>query len=125
MGTDMDLRRIRTFVAVAEQGGVSRAALSLHIAQPALSRQIMALQEELGFQLFERVGRRLSLTGEGEEFLSDCRSLLSHAGSVVERAQSLRRGRSRHSHTWRTRRDSRVAPASVRWRDHGSSARCR
>src|SRR5882757_5944281 len=92
MGTDMDLRRIRTFVAVAEQGGVSRAALRLHIAQPALSRQIRALQEELGFQLFERVGRRLSLTGEGEEFLRDCRSLLSHAGSVVERAQSLRRG---------------------------------
>ncbi len=92
MGTDMDLRRIRTFVAVAEQGGVSRAALRLRITQPALSRQIRDLQEELGFKLFERVGRRLSLTGEGEEFLRDCRSLLSHAGSVVERAQSLRRG---------------------------------
>jgi DNA-binding transcriptional LysR family regulator len=77
---------------VAEQGGVSRAALRLHITQPALSRQIRDLQEELGFKLFEQVGRRLSLTGEGEEFLRDCRSLLSHAGSVVERAQSLRQG---------------------------------
>jgi len=92
MGTDMDLKRMQTFVAVAEQGGVSRAALRLRITQPALSRQIRDLQEELGFKLFERVGRRLSLTGEGEEFLRDCRSLLSHAGSVVERAQSLRRG---------------------------------
>jgi DNA-binding transcriptional LysR family regulator len=92
MDRDMDLKRMRTFVAVAERGGVSRAALLLRITQPALSRQIRDLQEELGFKLFERLGRHLSLTGEGEEFLRDCRSLLSHAGSVVERAQSLRRG---------------------------------
>ena len=72
MDRDMDLKRMRTFVAVAERGGVSRAALLLRITQPALSRQIRDLQEELGFKLFERLGRRLSLTGEGEEFLSVC-----------------------------------------------------
>ncbi len=47
----MDLRRARTFVAVADLGTVSRAALQLHVAQPALSRQISELEQELGFKL--------------------------------------------------------------------------
>ena len=65
----MELRRLRTFVAVAELGTVSKAALRLRITQPALSRQIMDLQQELGFRLFDRVGRGLTLTAEGEQFL--------------------------------------------------------
>ncbi len=88
----MDLRRVRTFVTVAEQGSVSNAALRLRITQPALSRQIRDLQQELGLQLFDRVGRRLVLTSEGEQFLGDCRSLLAYASSLSERAQLLRRG---------------------------------
>jgi DNA-binding transcriptional LysR family regulator len=88
----IDLRRLQTFVTVSEQGTVSKAALLLRITQPALSRQIRGLQDELGIKLFERVGRRLLLTGEGDQFLADCRSLLSHAASIRERAQSLRGG---------------------------------
>src|SRR5215210_8387244 len=88
----MDLRRLRTFVTVAEQGSVSKAALHLHISQPGLSRQIQDLQQELGLRLFDRVGRRLVLTSQGEQLLGDCRSLLGHASSVAERAQQLRRG---------------------------------
>src|SRR5713101_5402825 len=88
----MDLRRLRTFVTVAEQGSVSKAALVLRITQPALSRQIRDLEEELGLKLFQRVGGRLVLTGEGEQLLGDCRDLLRHAGSLRERAQSLCRG---------------------------------
>ncbi|MCK1641671.1 LysR family transcriptional regulator [Bradyrhizobium sp. 157] len=88
----MDLRHARTFVAVAELGTVSRAALRLHIAQPALSRQITALEHELGLKLFDRIGRRLVLTGEGEQLLSDCRVLLNYASAIDERAQLLKRG---------------------------------
>jgi len=62
------------------------------LAQPALSRQISDLEEELGLKLFDRVGRRLLLTGEGEQLLGDCRGLLNYATGVGERARDLRRG---------------------------------
>ena len=88
----MDLRRARTFVTVAQLGTVSKAAQQLHVAQPALSRQINDLERELGFKLFDRVGRRLVLTSEGEQFLGDCRGLLNYATAVGERAQLLRKG---------------------------------
>ena len=88
----MDLRHVRTFVTVAELGTVSKAAERLHIAQPALSRQISNLEQELGLKLFDRVGRRLVLTGEGEQLLGDCRGLLNYASALGERAQLLRRG---------------------------------
>jgi len=88
----MDLRHIRTFVTVAELGTVSGAASRLHVAQPALSRQIANLEDELGVRLFDRVGRRLLLTGEGDQLLSDCRGLLNSARALGERAQVLRRG---------------------------------
>jgi DNA-binding transcriptional LysR family regulator len=83
---------MRTFVAVAESGSVSKAALRVHITQPALSRQIRDLQQELGLRLFDRIGRGLVLTTEGEQLLGDFRGLLAHASSVGERAQLLRRG---------------------------------
>src|SRR5690349_9427309 len=88
----MDLKRIRTFVTVAEQGSVSRAALRLHISQPGLSRQLQELQQELGLRLFDRVGRRLVLTSEGEQLLSGCRNLLGHASALSEQARLLKRG---------------------------------
>jgi DNA-binding transcriptional LysR family regulator len=88
----MDLRHIRTFVTVAELGTVSKAASRLHVAQPALSRQIANLEDELGVRLFDRVGRRLLLTGEGEQMLGDCRGLLNYARALGERAHVLRRG---------------------------------
>jgi DNA-binding transcriptional LysR family regulator len=88
----MDLRHLRTFVAVAELGTVSKAALHLRTAQPALSRQINDLEHELGLTLFDRVGRRLFLTGAGEQLLGNCRSLLGSANALSEQAQLLRHG---------------------------------
>lgn len=88
----MDLRRARTFVAVADLGTVSKAAEHLHVAQPALSRQIGTFEQELGFKLFDRVGSRLVLTGEGEQLLGACRRLLDQAHALADHAQTLRRG---------------------------------
>jgi DNA-binding transcriptional LysR family regulator len=88
----MDLRHLRTFVTVAELGTVSKAALRLRIAQPALSRQIGDLERELGLKLFDRVGRRLVLSGEGEQLLGSCRNLLGHASSLTDQAQQIRGG---------------------------------
>jgi len=88
----MDIKRLRTFVAVAELGTVSRAALGLRISQSALSRQISDLEQEFGFKLFDRVGRRLMLTAIGEQLLGDCRDVLGHVGSLGERVDLFRRG---------------------------------
>src|ERR1700743_3547498 len=88
----MQLRQGLPFLTVAELGTVSKAALLLRVAQPALSRQLMEFERELGLRLFDRVGRRLLLTGEGEQLLPGCRALLSSANAVIEQAQLLRHG---------------------------------
>lgn len=88
----MDLKRLRTFVAVADLGTVSKAALRLRISQSALSRQISDLEYECGFKLFDRIGRRLFLTTRGEQLLGDCRGVLGHMGSLGERIELLKRG---------------------------------
>jgi DNA-binding transcriptional LysR family regulator len=88
----MNLRQALTFLTVAELGTVSKAALRLRVAQPALSRQIIGLEQELGLRLFDRVGRRLLLTGEGEQLIAGCRLLLNSADSLKEQAQLLRQG---------------------------------
>src|SRR5215208_7129633 len=88
----MDLKRLRTFVAVTDLGTVSKAALRLRISQSALSRQISDLEHECGFRLFDRIGRRLFLTTRGEELLGDCRAVLGQLGSLGERIELLKRG---------------------------------
>ena len=88
----MDLKRLRTFVVVADLGTVSKAALRLRISQSALSRQISDLEYECGFKLFDRIGRRLFLTTRGEELLGDCRGVLAQVGSLGERIELLKRG---------------------------------
>jgi LysR family transcriptional regulator, nitrogen assimilation regulatory protein len=88
----MDLKRLRTFIEVADLGTVSRAALRLRISQSALSRQISELEHECGFKLFDRIGRRLFLTTRGEQLLGDCRGVLGHMASLGERISLLKRG---------------------------------
>ena len=88
----MDLKHLRAFVSVADLGTVSKAATRLHTTQPAVSRQVMDLEGELGIALFDRVGQRLHLTGEGEQFLQSCRTMLAYASSLTEQARELRRG---------------------------------
>ena len=88
----MDIRRLKTFVTVADHGTVSKAASLLNTTQPALSRQISSLEQELGFKLFGRVGRRLVLTTRGQQMVADCRNVLSRVGALAEQARALRQG---------------------------------
>src|ERR1700752_1273795 len=88
----MELKRLRTFVTVADLGTVSKAALRLSISQSALSRQIADLEDECGFNLFDRIGRRLFLTTRGEQLLVDCRGVLCQVGSLAQRMDLLKRG---------------------------------
>ena len=81
----LNWRHLRYFVAVAEAENVSRAALKLHVSQPALSRQIRDLEDELGFLLLEHSARSVRLTDAGRAFLSEARAVLQrvHDGSVL------------------------------------------
>ena len=63
----MNFRHLRAFVAIADNGGFARAAARLNLSQPALSRQIHALETDLGTPLFDRIGRRVKLTSQGED----------------------------------------------------------
>ena len=88
----MNLRNLRTFVATAEYGGLGRACARLHLSQPAASRQIHALEAELGVALFEHVGRGLRLTSEGEILVQRSRALLADAEMLTEHARALKGG---------------------------------
>jgi DNA-binding transcriptional LysR family regulator len=90
--SSVELRHLRSFVAVAELGSFSRAAERLHLSQPALSRQIHDFENELGVSLFDRTGRRIQLTSEGQDLLGRSRGLVIDAESLVERADTLKGG---------------------------------
>src|SRR5246127_2069086 len=86
--TPVELRHLRYFVAVAEMENVSRAALKLHVSQPALSRQIRDLEDELGFSLLERTAKSVRLTDAGRAFLDDARALSQNADEAVTKARA-------------------------------------
>lgn len=88
----MDLHQLRTFVAIADAGGVARAAALLNLSQPAASRQLQVLEAELGVLLFDRVGRRVRLTSDGEDLLQRSRRLVAEADQLRERARALKAG---------------------------------
>ncbi|WP_030511386.1 LysR family transcriptional regulator [Microbispora rosea] len=89
---DLDLRKLRYFVAVAERLHFGRAADDLHIAQPALSRQIRALEHDLGAPLFVRDSHGVTLTDAGQQLLDDAGPLLAAAQGVRRRVSVAARG---------------------------------
>ncbi len=94
----MELRHLRYFVAAAETENVSRAALKLHVSQPALSRQLRDLEEELGFHLFQRSAKSVRLTEAGKVFLTEARAVLQRADDAVKTARSVAAGGQRELH---------------------------
>src|ERR1051326_683795 len=88
----MELRQLRTFVAVAELRHFARAAGLCNLSQPAVSHQIALLEEEVGAKLLNRAARRVSLTVAGEVFLEEARRILGAVDRAHERMQEVARG---------------------------------
>lgn len=88
----MELRHLRYFVAVAEAENVSRAALRLHVSQPALSRQIRDLEGELGFPLLQRSAKSVRLTDAGRVFLIEAQAMLQRVDEGVKAARAVAAG---------------------------------
>lgn len=88
----MDLRQLKYFLGVCEHGSIAKAAREMHIAQPALSRQMAQLEETLGIALFHRLPRGVSLTRSGEELHARASALLAQAQEISHQVQHAARG---------------------------------
>jgi len=88
----VELRHLRYFLAVGEALNFTKAAARLRVAQPALSRQIQDLEDEIGVDLLRRSPRGVTLTAEGKLFLEEVRELLKRGDESVERVRALARG---------------------------------
>jgi hypothetical protein len=88
----MELRHLRYFVAVGEALNFTKAAARLRVAQPALSRQVQDLEDEIGVDLLRRSPRGVTLTAEGKLFLQEVRELLKRVDESVEKTRALARG---------------------------------
>jgi len=89
----VELRHLRYFVAVGEEEHFGRAAERLHVVQPALTRQIRQLEEEMECALFERLPRGVRLTEAGKSFLEEARRLLVDLGRSVDRTRLIDQGK--------------------------------
>src|SRR5262245_6453963 len=88
----MELRHLRYFIAVAEEGHITRAAERLGMQQPPLSKQIKAIEREIGVQLFQRKPRGVELTDAGRALLGDARAMLAHLDHAFDTARRTARG---------------------------------
>ena len=89
----MELRHLRYFAAIAEELHVTRAAQRLHIAQPALTAQMRALEEEVRTPLLRRAGRGIQLTAAGEVFYTECIDILQRVSAAERLARDAADGR--------------------------------
>src|SRR5258706_7347200 len=94
----MELRHLRYFLAVGEALNFTKAAAHLRVAQPALSRQVQDLEEEIGVDLLKRTPRGVTLTAEGKLFLEEVRELLKRNDESVEKDRALARREYRDVH---------------------------
>lgn len=86
----MELYQLRSFVAVAEEGNLTRAAERLFLSQPAISAHIKALEDEMGVRLFERTSQGMLISAAGEILLEEAETVLSSARQLVARAAQMR-----------------------------------
>jgi DNA-binding transcriptional LysR family regulator len=92
MGTDMTLVQLKHLIELATSGSFSQSAIKLHLTQPALSRSIKALEDELGQPLFDRVGRKNELTAFGTHIVQRARVLVDEANELRQTSLQLKKG---------------------------------
>ena len=85
----MELRRLEYLVAIADHGSLSRAAVALNLSQPSLSRQIAALEEEVGHRLLVRTGRGAEPTAAGERLLVHAREMLEASRRAIDELRDM------------------------------------
>ena len=88
----MTLVQLRHFVLLAELGSFARASRALFLTQPALSRSVRALEDDLGGPLFDRLGRRIALTPFGHEILQRAQRLISDADALKQAGKGMHAG---------------------------------
>lgn len=86
----MDIHQLKTFVAVAREGSITRASELLHLSQPAVSAHVKALEDALGLTLFERTSRGMSLTGEGQRLLVKAEQTLASHQELMDEATRIK-----------------------------------
>ncbi|NYH22367.1 LysR family transcriptional regulator [Paraburkholderia bryophila] len=86
----MSVRRLNHVVALAEEGSFARAAERVHLSQPALSRSIQAIEDELGLRLFDRAARGVAVTQAGKTIVERARRVLFEANCLVRDAELLK-----------------------------------
>lgn len=89
----MEIRQLKYFIAVAEEGNISRAAARLHLSQPPLTRHIQNLEDSLGFQLFRRTSSGVELTQAGALLLEHARNIKAHVELASQQASRLAAGK--------------------------------
>ncbi len=89
----MDLRQLRYFLAVSDELNIGRAAARLHISQPPLTRQIKAIEDELGVTLFVRTAKGVELTQAGELFKEEAANIRMHVDGAIDRVQRVGEGK--------------------------------
>ena len=92
--SSIDLRLLRYFIVVAEEGHLTKAAQRIGIQQPPLSQQIRALENELGVTLFRRMPRGMELTESGQALLIDARLILEQVNTTIEGVRRISLGES-------------------------------
>lgn len=88
----MEFRQLEYFIAVAETGSISAASRQVHVAQPALTRQMQLLEQDIGTRLFERHARGVQLTVAGEAIYDDATRLLDERADIKSRLRALGQG---------------------------------
>jgi DNA-binding transcriptional LysR family regulator len=111
----MELRHLRYFIAAAETENITRAALKLHVSQPALSRQVRDLEDELGFLLLERSAKSVRLTEAGRVFLTEARAVIQRVADGVQAARAVATGRGGEIHVgYAPSLTARILPPTLR-----------